>query len=107
MPLSHQELQQIIGEALPGFTIVNLPIADDPGLFQKADANTLPLSEMQQELGDPRKAEAKEPAQDLAPDEITTVSVRSPENPIQPSAGSQLKYVFVSTKTRKIVAVQG
>jgi hypothetical protein len=33
--------------------------------------------------------------------------LRSPDNPTNPTAGSQLKYVFISKNTGEILAVQG
>ena len=106
MPLSHQELQQIIGEALPGFTIVNTPIADDPRLFRRP---TQILTAKRNATGArrPEKSGSRRFAQDLAPDEITTVSVRSPQESDPAVCRVATEICTGSTKTRKIVAIQG
>ena len=103
MPLSPQQIEELIAKQLPGFTIVNEPAADAPGLFARPEANSPDFSAIQAKLGK-KSPELSEP---LPANDVITVQVRSPDNPTKPSAGSQLKYVFISNKTGEIVAIQG
>lgn len=107
MPLSPQDIENIIQKALPGFSIVDQPQADDPELFAKPEASSPDFQKIQAKLGGTTHEQPPAPPAEVAADDVITVPVRSPDNPLQPSAGSQLKYVYISTKTREIVAVQG
>src|SRR5262245_46785814 len=107
MPLSRQDIEGIIAKELPGFTIVDQPISDAPDFFAKPEANTPDLDALKAKLGGGTSAAPSAPASSPIADDITTIPVRSPENPLQPATGSQLKYVVISNKTGKIVAIQG
>ncbi len=107
MPLSRDDIQKIIDKALPGFTIVDQPAPDAPELFAKPEANTPDLEQIQKKLGSTGAGSPGPVSPTVSADDITTVPVRSPDNPLQPAAGSQLKYVFISNKTGDIVAIQG
>lgn len=107
MPLSRQDIEKVIEKALPGFTIVDQPATDAPELFAKPEANTPDLQEIQKKLGAIETPATSPPQPAVSTDDITTVPVRSPDNPLQPTAGSQLKYVFISNKTGDILAIQG
>ena len=106
MALSRQDLEKIIAEALPGFVIVDQPAADAPNLFVAPEAVTPDFRKIQQKLGKTADRPAEVPPESPA-DDVMTVPVRSPDNPLRPSAASHLKYVYVSNKTGKIVAIQG
>jgi hypothetical protein len=106
MSLTRQDLERIVEKALPGFTIVDQPIADAPDSFVPAEASAPSFAKLQEKLG---SSEGVQPRAltEVEPDDVTTFTVRSPDNPLQPAAGSQLKYIQVSNKTGKVVAIQG
>jgi hypothetical protein len=101
MALSSDELEKIVTKNFPGFTIVTAPASDAPDFFAPSEASALDFEEVQKRLG-----EAK-PQAEASTDDVTTLTLRSPDNPTNPTAGSQLKYVFISKNTGEILAVQG
>lgn len=107
--LSREDLANIIEKEMPGYTLAEAPpVADAPPSLVPPQGKTIDFRKLQEKLGGPSAAPpTAEPDAGSAPNDFVTVVVqpKSLQGPLGDPPHSAI--VIISTKTKKLVSVQG